>query len=509
MKLIDSQNSSKQYLGQLPMHLCFIPIPIVCHRSIHTVAILVEAWSQFSKLRIDGLASVTQRDSVWHSSAMDSEIEALPQLRFPLREALLSLHDSVNEPPSVRTALAGSASLATLGPYKVSSTEKSRALKKIGRLKRRGEHIGRGYAEERPLHTPRPPPESERPKTVPKSVPSAVSRKKVAFVRSAQDAAEMECWPSLQKSQSAPEVSSMSCFSATPMICRQTFGQPGLLRHERFWGTGGGRQHDNTPHLKDPKDPKEKQNKWMLRRQACCKTLHGAVHLCRVFQGFQNLWRIGRLWPALAWSSRMLALALEIERTQRWRTSSNDHQALTTRWSVGTWAFGTRMPPYRPSSRYHSTSLLHQLHLGHGVTHRRNMNDSLVLATTMCLDLRMSFCERSLSDQPWSPHDGAGPCQNLLLVITGILRLHQFHAKRSFLETQVSYLKKHISAVCLLSIANRILQIWSMSYFLKKWFRKKYSVYLITSIYHNNLSIYSSTEKTWQVFHRHIDPSTV
>ena len=109
---------------------------------------------------------------------MDSEIEALPQLRFPLREALLSLHDSVNEPPSVRTALAGSASLATLGPYKVSSTEKSRALKKIGRLKRRGEHIGRGYAEERPLHTPRPPPESERPKTVPKSVPSAVSRKK-------------------------------------------------------------------------------------------------------------------------------------------------------------------------------------------------------------------------------------------------------------------------------------------------------------------------------------------
>lgn len=147
---------------------------------------------------------------------MDSEIEALPQLRFPLREALLSLHDSVNEPPSVRTALTGSASLATLGPYKVSSTEKSRALKKIGRLKRRGEHIGRGYAEERPLHTPRPPPESERPKTVPKSVPSAVSRKKVAFVRSAQDAAEMECWPSLQKSQSAPEVSSMSCFSATP-----------------------------------------------------------------------------------------------------------------------------------------------------------------------------------------------------------------------------------------------------------------------------------------------------
>ena len=35
---------------------------------------------------------------------------------------------------------------------------------------------------------------------------------------------------------------------------------------------------------------------------------------------------------------------------------------------------GTRMPPYQPSSRYHSTSLLHQLDLGHGATHRRNMN---------------------------------------------------------------------------------------------------------------------------------------
>lgn len=53
-------------------------------------------------------------------------------------------------------------------------------MKKIGRLKRRGEHLGRGYAEERPLSTPRP---AERPKTVPKSVPSAVSRNKLEMVR--------------------------------------------------------------------------------------------------------------------------------------------------------------------------------------------------------------------------------------------------------------------------------------------------------------------------------------
>ncbi|CAJ1388564.1 unnamed protein product [Effrenium voratum] len=127
----------------------------------------------------------------------------LPPLRFPLREALLSLQQSAQGPPSVRTALAESASLGSLGPYKVSSTEKSRALKKIGRLKRRGEHLGRGYAEERPLSTPRP---AERPKTVPKSVPSAVSRNKLEMVRFAQDAASIT-WP-MEKSISAPNLNS-------------------------------------------------------------------------------------------------------------------------------------------------------------------------------------------------------------------------------------------------------------------------------------------------------------
>ena len=101
----------------------------------------------------------------------------------------------------------------------VSSTEKSRALRKrlggasqgpfgsrIGRRKRRGEHITRGYAEEAPLRTPRPPP--ERPKTVPKVLPSTVSREKAVMIKSLQHVAVSEIWPSveLEKSQSTPNL---------------------------------------------------------------------------------------------------------------------------------------------------------------------------------------------------------------------------------------------------------------------------------------------------------------
>ena len=60
--------------------------------------------------------------------------EDFPQLRYPLRDALLALNDSVHGPPSVRTACAESQQLASPGPYKVGSTEKSRALKRTGEL---------------------------------------------------------------------------------------------------------------------------------------------------------------------------------------------------------------------------------------------------------------------------------------------------------------------------------------------------------------------------------------
>ncbi|CAK9035467.1 Uncharacterized protein SCF082_LOCUS21304 [Durusdinium trenchii] len=171
-------------------------------------------------------------------------LEVLPQLRYPLREALLSLNDSVHGLPSVRTACAESAQLASPGPYKVGSTEKSRALKKLGRLKRRGEHLGRGYAEERPLLTPRPPADEERPKSVPKTVPSAVSRQRLEMIRSTQHTA-VETWE-LHASQSAPELTGSS------WMCRSSVGSP--RPHVRSTWTsaaraalGHGRRHATRP----------------------------------------------------------------------------------------------------------------------------------------------------------------------------------------------------------------------------------------------------------------------
>ena len=145
---------------------------------------------------------------------MDSESVALPALRFPLRDALQGLQQSANGPPSVRTATMHSASAGARGPYKVGSTAKTRALKKIGRIKRRGEHLGEGYAEQRPMSTPRAPPECDRPRSVPKSVPSAASRSKVELIQYAQDVA-IQSWPQVQKSQSMPEPRQCRCKKST------------------------------------------------------------------------------------------------------------------------------------------------------------------------------------------------------------------------------------------------------------------------------------------------------
>ena len=106
------------------------------HSRDNTVETFCSSLKSSLKTENDGLAhtNITSVVNLLKSCSFEpwrqTKRKQLPPLRFPLREALLSLHDSVNEPPSVRTAVADSASLATLGPYKVSSTEKSRALKK-------------------------------------------------------------------------------------------------------------------------------------------------------------------------------------------------------------------------------------------------------------------------------------------------------------------------------------------------------------------------------------------
>jgi len=141
----------------------------------------------------------------------------LPPVRFPLRDALLSLQESAQGLPSVRTATANAAQASMSGPLKVHQTEKSRALKKVGKARRKGEYAPSwGFAEERALQTPRAPAECDRPKTAPKSVPSAVSRQKADMLRSAQDSAT-STWPTVEKSQSTPDlhggVSQMSALS--------------------------------------------------------------------------------------------------------------------------------------------------------------------------------------------------------------------------------------------------------------------------------------------------------
>lgn len=155
---------------------------------------------------------------------MESLDSPLPALKFPLRDALQALQESANGPPSVRTAMMHSASAGAHVPYKVGSTAKTRALKRIGRIKRRGEHLGGGYAEQRPMSTPRAPPECDRPRSVPKSVPSAVSRSKVEMIQFTQDAA-IHSWPQVQKSQSMPDLSHTST-KAQMGASTSSFGGP-------------------------------------------------------------------------------------------------------------------------------------------------------------------------------------------------------------------------------------------------------------------------------------------
>lgn len=126
-------------------------------------------------------------------------------VHFPLREALMNLQASAQGPPSARTAMAQAQTAGQVGPYKVHNTEKTRAQKKIGRMKRRGEHLQWGYAEERPLLTPRAPEECDRPKSAPKSVPSAATRTRVGMLKLAETAGQSG-WPVIEKSQSAPDL---------------------------------------------------------------------------------------------------------------------------------------------------------------------------------------------------------------------------------------------------------------------------------------------------------------
>jgi len=142
-------------------------------------------------------------------------------VRFPLREALMNLQASALGPPSARTAMAQAQTAGQLGPYKVHNTVKTRAQKKIGKMKRRGEHLQWGFAEEKPLGTPRAPEECDRPKTAPKSVASAATHTRFHMLRSAETSGHTT-WPAIEKSQSAPDL----------------HGGPSVMSSTSFGGSG-------------------------------------------------------------------------------------------------------------------------------------------------------------------------------------------------------------------------------------------------------------------------------
>lgn len=172
-----------------------------------------------------------------------------PPVRFPLREALMSFQDTA--PPSPRSALASaSASLERTGPLVAKSTQKSRALRQVGRQRRQG--IG-WSGEEALVRTPRPPPECDRPKPAPKVVqafvkegndvkaqPPLVSRTRQAALRGAEDAGGAT-WPIMEESKSAPNLTTGSSSSRAgdgPPGARDTWTSAAraVLAHSRRFG---------------------------------------------------------------------------------------------------------------------------------------------------------------------------------------------------------------------------------------------------------------------------------
>lgn len=125
----------------------------------------------------------------------------LPPVRFPLRDALLSFHDS-----PVQTGTEAAQTLAHLekkGPLKVHTTEKYRALRQIGRIRRSGP-IPSGLIEEPPQPSPQAPPDIDKPRTPPKAMSSVATNTRLAQRRQAEEVGLQ--WPLLQESQSAPSL---------------------------------------------------------------------------------------------------------------------------------------------------------------------------------------------------------------------------------------------------------------------------------------------------------------
>mmetsp|Transcript_60259 Transcript_60259/g.152521 ORF Transcript_60259/g.152521 Transcript_60259/m.152521 type:complete len:386 (-) Transcript_60259:68-1225(-) len=125
----------------------------------------------------------------------------LPPVRFPLRDALLSFHDSPVQ--AGNDAAQTLANLEKKGPLKVHTTEKYRASRQIGRMRRSGS-ISYGLFEERPQPIPQAPPEADRARTPPKAMSSMATNTRRAQRKRAEEVGLQ--WPLLEESQSAPSL---------------------------------------------------------------------------------------------------------------------------------------------------------------------------------------------------------------------------------------------------------------------------------------------------------------
>eukprot|EP00927_Polykrikos_kofoidii_P075683 TRINITY_DN7206_c0_g4_i2.p1 TRINITY_DN7206_c0_g4~~TRINITY_DN7206_c0_g4_i2.p1 ORF type:complete len:400 (-),score=63.33 TRINITY_DN7206_c0_g4_i2:42-1241(-) len=123
----------------------------------------------------------------------------LPPVRFPLRDALLSFQDGVRQ-LSPRSASTAAEAAANRGPLKVCHTQKSRAMREVGRQRRAGVHYDdRIDRQEMPLAPPVVPEEALRPSPAKKVLPSKSSMDKKAMQRSVEDAGRCS-WPRVEES---------------------------------------------------------------------------------------------------------------------------------------------------------------------------------------------------------------------------------------------------------------------------------------------------------------------
>jgi hypothetical protein len=150
-----------------------------------------------------GLATTAGRD--W--------LLPMPPVRFPLRDALISLQESQPATERSRSSIgssmpksprSGKKSLASM------STAKTRMQAEVGRLKREGKWH---KAEVAPVVTPRAPPDEK--KAPPKAVPSLASRTRQGMLRAGEAAGHGSFRPVVEKSEKADDQPAQDKIRAT------------------------------------------------------------------------------------------------------------------------------------------------------------------------------------------------------------------------------------------------------------------------------------------------------